>query len=418
MRLLMLGNNNCSEEMLDYAKSQGIYTIATDFLMPETSRTKLKADEYWMVDTSDIDTLEQKCRKHSIDAVICGISEFNQDMVIELTKRLNLPCYCTEEAWSYSRDKDKLKKLCREIGISVPEEYFLSEDPSEEELADLKYPVVVKPVDMCSNRGVSFCNNSKEVTEAVHFIRSISANTKILVEKKLQGKEFMALYVLAEGKAALLNVYVSYHQSEEPAFCYSVNTTAHQNFDQYIEEIDEKAKELMGKMGCTDGICWLELILNEDKHFYVLEAGYRLPGDMIFLPLKKVYGFDSVKWMVDFACGKKHSAKKLPEIYEKKHKNHAVSYMMWTNRSGQIAEVAGLEKIEKLPCKLVAKSAEIGDKIEAYRPLYTIVFDSEDEDKICELIEEINENVHVKNTEGEDMLIYFTDFSILKNRNK
>lgn len=81
MRLLMLGNNNCSEEMLDYAKSQGIYTIATDFLMPETSRTKLKADEYWMVDTSDIDTLEQKCRKHSIDAVICGISEFNQDMV-------------------------------------------------------------------------------------------------------------------------------------------------------------------------------------------------------------------------------------------------------------------------------------------------------------------------------------------------
>ena len=111
MRLLMLGNNNCSEEMLDYAKSQGIYTIATDFLMPETSRTKLKADEYWMVDTSDIDTLEQKCRKHSIDAVICGISEFNQDMVIELTKRLNLPCYCTEEAWSYSRDKDKLKKL-------------------------------------------------------------------------------------------------------------------------------------------------------------------------------------------------------------------------------------------------------------------------------------------------------------------
>ena len=67
---------------------------------------------------------------------------------------------------------------------------------------------------------------------------------------------------------------------------------------------------------------------------------------------------------------------------------------------------------------MVAKSAEIGDKIEAYRPLYTIVFESEDEDKICELIEEINENVHVKNTEGEDMLIYFTDFSILKNRNK
>lgn len=32
--------------MVEYAKSQGIYTIVTDYLQPEESRAKLLADEY------------------------------------------------------------------------------------------------------------------------------------------------------------------------------------------------------------------------------------------------------------------------------------------------------------------------------------------------------------------------------------
>lgn len=75
MKLLMLGSNNCSMEMLEYAREKGIYTIVTDSFLPEHSVAKLYADEYWMIDTADTDYLEQKCREHSIDAIVCGISE-------------------------------------------------------------------------------------------------------------------------------------------------------------------------------------------------------------------------------------------------------------------------------------------------------------------------------------------------------
>ena len=413
MKLLMLGTSNGSVEMLQYAKSQGIYTIVTDGFSPEYSLAKSMADEYWMIDTGAIDELEDACRKNSVNSVICGISEFNQDQVIKLTERLGLPCYCTASAWSYGRDKKKFKNLCRSLGIRVPCEFSVQELLKKDgDFSDV-YPVVVKPVDMCSNRGVSFCNNREEVIQAVCNIRSDSEKSEIIAEKKLVGEEFLALYALAEGKSSLLTLYACYHQPGQPSYCYSVNTTAHNKTSAYLAEFNDKAMELLERAGCTDGVGWIELMLNEDGHFYAIEMGYRLPGDMIFLPLKNTSGFDVISWLVDCSCGKKHLAGELPVPYDGKQERYATAYLLWTKQEGTIAEISGLEKLAGLPCQLVAKSARTGDKIDRFRPLYTIVFDTGNTEEIYRMLEKINECIRVKNTKGEEMLIYFTDYNVV-----
>ena len=98
-KLLMLGTGQGSREILRYAKSQGMHTIVTDYLDPNHSLAKKDADEYWMINTGDLDVLELKCREENVTAVVCGISEFNLEMTMELCKRLGFPCYCTPEAW-------------------------------------------------------------------------------------------------------------------------------------------------------------------------------------------------------------------------------------------------------------------------------------------------------------------------------
>lgn len=60
--LLMLGTSKGSKEMLLEAKNRGYYTIVTDYLEPNESRGKLISDEYWMISTSDFDTLENCTR--------------------------------------------------------------------------------------------------------------------------------------------------------------------------------------------------------------------------------------------------------------------------------------------------------------------------------------------------------------------
>ena len=75
-------------------------------------------------------------------------------------------------------------------------------------------------------------------------------------------------------------------------------------------------------------------MLDEDGHFYILEMGYRLDGDMMFVPFKDLRGFDTVAWLVDYALGKRSDPALLPPSQEKAFKRVATSYMLWTNEKG------------------------------------------------------------------------------------
>ena len=283
----MLGTSSISCEMVKYAKSQGIYTIVTDPREPDKSVAKLLADEYWMINTGDIDTLEQKCREEGVTAIICGISEFCLEVCMELCKRLGFPCYCTPEAWHYSRDKVDFKNLCKEIGAPVATDYYLTDALTDEEISKVVFPVVVKPVDMSGNRGVSYCHNKKELVAAWKYARSISKSDKMVVERMLHGEEWYSSYAFSNGEPRLLALNAMYAQPGEPKNCYTITTTVSNHVEQYIKEINPYILEVLKRVGCKEGYAWVQAMLDEDGHFYIIEMGYRLDGDMMFVPYKE-----------------------------------------------------------------------------------------------------------------------------------
>ena len=142
-KLLILNSNISSKEIIEYAKSQGIYTIAADRRDVHKFSAKQWADEAWKIDLLDLDALEEKCREAKVDGVICGVSEFTLDIALELSGRLKTPFYCTKESMVYSRDKDVFKKAWGALGVPLPEDYYLSPELTDEELEKVKYPVAM-----------------------------------------------------------------------------------------------------------------------------------------------------------------------------------------------------------------------------------------------------------------------------------
>lgn len=415
-KMLMLGTSYGSIEMIRYAKAKGAYTIVTDYLEPEKSIAKLEADEYWMINTAELDLLEEKCRTQHVNAVICGISEFNLEMCMKLCQRLGLPCYCNEEAWSYSRDKEKFKKLCKDLAVPVAADYFLSDALTSEELEKVVYPVVVKPVDMSGNRGISFCYNDQELVKAYHYAKSVSKSDKIIVEKMLHGKEWYAYYAMAEGKVSLVALNAMHSQPGEPRNCYSITTTVSDNVERYVTEINPYVVKVLQKIGCREGVGWVQFMLDEDGKFYILEMGYRLDGDMMFIPHRKVCDFDSVSWLVDYAFGKKNKPEELPQNQAHAFVKCGVGYMLWTNKDGTIADIQGFDEVASWPeIQLVESLAQVGDCITLYRSLGNIMFTADNCDQMCRIIEKINQTVHILNTEGEDVVIHYDNFSYLKD---
>lgn len=410
----MLGTSYASIDMIEYAKSLGCYTIVTDYLEPDKSIAKKISDEYWMINTADLDTLEKKCREEGVDAVICGISEFNLEMTMELCRRLGFPCYCTPEAWHFSKDKADFKAVCKQIGAPVPEDFEISDKLSDEELDKIKYPVMVKPVDMSGNRGISYCYDKKDVIEAYKYARSVSKNEKIIVERMLHGEEWWAGYALADGEISLMSLNGMYAQPGEPKNCYTLTTTVSDNVEKFIEEINPKIIEVLKAVGCKEGFAWVQVMLDEDGHFYIIEMGYRLTGEMIFVPLTSLIGFDTIAWLVDYASGKKHTPDMLPAPQTKAFRRCTCAMELWTNRAGIISEIIGWDELAKHPGIKVETLNSIGSKLEKYRPFGNVMFTCDTIDELCDTIDLVNKKVKILDPDGVDMIIKYTDFDYLK----
>ncbi len=411
-KLLLMGKAQANVEIIQYAKSIGVFTIVTATEDEESCISKKIADEQWSISTGDLDALEAKCREEKIDAVFCGISEFNIDRLIELGERLGLPVYCDKEAWSFSRDKMKFRELCEKTGVPMAKFYKVTEDFLPEDLRSVEYPVVVKPVDRNGNRGISFCDNEEELKAGYRFALSMSPSKKVVVERRLIGREYGAFYVIADGKSSLLSFEAMCSQPGFPSNCYSFETTASKEVEHYVGEMDEKIKRLLHDVGCRDGVAWFEMILDKDNHFYVLEMGHRMNGEMMFKSFPVTYNFDVIKWMTDIALGAKHKEEDLPASLKRKAEMTSNVYAVWTKNSGVIGKIDGIRTLTERENMYYSFAAREGDEVGQYRHIGTVIFNSRSEEETIRTIEAINKELVVNDINGNDLVIRFNDYSV------
>ena len=415
-KLLMLGSSKAGKELIEIARNAGWYTIVTDNLSPEISIVKKFADEFWMISTSDFDVLEEKCKQENINAVISGISTFNIHATMELAKRLNLPCYCTPESWSYTIDKRAFKDICKSCNVPVSKDYYISENQSKDELDKIEYPVVVKAIDQSANRGMSYCNNSEEVLNACDFARSVSNSKTVIIEHMLKGREYAARYALAEGESSLVNFGAMLAQPGYPSNVYSFTTTSTNYFEKYKKEFDPYFKNALKKMQCNEGYAWVELMEDTDKSLNALEMGYRMAGDMLELQMAKANQFNAHKWLFEVAIGVKHTKEMLPADLKALPERIVNSYILWSKKGGLLTRIEGVDKIKELipSVNVEERSVSIGKEVSKFQYLLVITFDNGSYEEMLRDIQIINDNVSIYDENNENICIYYTDFKTLK----
>lgn len=414
-RLLILGTSNGCCELVREAKSMGIYTIVTDNLPPKYSEAKMIANEYWMIDLKDIDELERKCREYNISGIVAGASDFTVGCALELTERLELPFYCDKSTWHFSIDKADFKKICKECGAPVANDYFLSKEPTRDELNQINYPVVVKPVDQGGNKGVSFCYNEKELLAAIEEVRSVSNNPKIVIEKMLQGREWYGSYACRNGEVKFLQLDAMYHEFGYPTNCYTITTNITKYEKQFLKEINPKIEEVLHRIGCKDGFVWVQVMLDSDEKFYVVEMGYRFDGDMMFATIKDMNGYNILRAIIEKSCSLPYSQ---PFVIQKSLMC-GCGHMLWTCKSGVITRIVGIDALAKdYPKVDISIRRTIGQSFGMFSSLGTLVYVAKNGEELCEIIKYINDNVHIYDEDGNDVIIKYTDFDFLLNEYK
>lgn len=253
------------------------------------------------------------------------------------------------------------------------------------------------------------------MVKAYEYARSVSKSDKIIVEKMLNGKEWYSYYALADGEIRLLALNGMYAQPGELKNLYSLTTTVSDNVKRFVEEINPKIEQMLKKIGCREGIAWVQEMLDDDDNFYIIEMGYRLPGDMTFIQYEKLLDFNTVAWMVDYALGKKHTPAELPADQRMAFVGCGCSYNIWVSKESTLKALTGLDKILKIPGVTYHSSTRIGDRLREHGHVGTFVFVTENCDKMCEIIEKINSYIRVIGEDDTDLMIRYTNFDYIKD---
>ncbi len=397
-KILIIGDNVHSKELIEESRRRGIYTILTDNNPVSDSPDKELADEYWDISVTDIDALAQKAGEEKIDGVTCGGSELCSHSVHDLCKRLGLPFWGSEKAYNDTVDKRKFKSLCKECGLPVAKEFKLDINLLREDLDNVEYPVMVKPADGSSSIGLHVCHDEKELVAGYKNAYDNSESKEVIVEKYISGWEMQVIYLFYDGKPYLLLAGDTYgFKNDNNMIVFAVGPSRF--MDRFEKEWKEPLEKAFKYMEFKNGVAAFQMVIDDDGDAAVMEVNYRLPGarfnkeDMI------------IKNMIDSAMGERTMTE---EDLEYKVQLASADYALWL-KPGTIASIEGVEEIKsRLKIMYMIPAKKVGDVVSEdggmRRIAMHILFFFDDEKELVRAIDTINETIKINDTNGNDMV--------------
>lgn len=428
-KLLILAGAEVHCKVVRAAKELGAYTIVTDYLTIENSPAKQIADEYWMLNITDVDAIVEKCKEVHINGVIAYCIDPAQIPYQQICERLSLPCYGNKEQFAILTNKKLFKDFCRSHNVDVIQEYSIADVQSD----NVIYPVLIKPVESRGSRGQSICHSKDEVQDAIEFARNESGNGEILIERYMKdGCQDMCLsYTVINGIPYLYRIGDRYLGTVEDGLQRQAVCSIHPStyVNEYMEVVHPIVCDFIKALGIRFGGVFLQGIWENGK-IYMYDPGLRFPGSDFDEAILKAVGFDNMKSSIAFALtgdittqiGNPQGAFLL---------NGGVGFVLSVSaRPGKIMEFRGIEELAQHPYVLkVSKRHKIGDIITRtgdikQRVVEFIVYMPEGENA-TDFIEYIYDKLEILDENGNNMVtskVIFPEtsryFSVKHSRNR
>lgn len=413
-KILILGGKPIgSMEMVNEAHRHGDYVIVTDYLPKAESPAKQIADECWNISTADVDVLEKKCRDNHIDGILTAVHEFNINRMLDLCARLNLPSYCKRNTWIYCDDKSEFKQLCVKYGVPVAQKYDV-QIVETDEINNIVYPVVTKPIDGSGSRGFSICNNAEELRKGYKHALDFSPGKRVLIEEYIPYDAVIIHYTMNNGHCLFSGISDKYSCvfPSTGASVMGLQLFPSKGINQYLETLDERVRMMFEQAGFTNGPIWIEAFYDGKARFVFNEMGYRFGGSMTNYPVQYFYGINQMEQLYNVTMGNECSV----TANEKKGiKNYCI--LPVHIHAGKIASVEGLITIRnREDVYAVVEVHFLGDTIQEWgsaQQVYCylhILYD--DVEGLKKSVREILSILKVKNNKKEQML--YTLFNVEK----
>ena len=310
MKALVLAGGYPQIALIQELKNRGIETVLADWY--ETPVAREYADVFYQVSTLDVEGITQVALKEKVDFLITACTDQALLTVAKVSEELGLPCYIDHQTALNVTNKAYMKKVFAEHQVPTAQ-YIVMGQLDIAAISHMQYPVIVKPVDCNSSKGVKKVYNLDELKAAFSDAVNMSRTKTAIVEEFVTGDEISVDLYVENGVAKVLCVSNSEKIAADDKFVIFRAKYPVAASDAILEQIQDTAQRIVDAFGLKNCPMLLQL-LTDGKRIFVLEFSARTGGCVKYQLIKRVSGFDVISAVVDLTLGNKpHVEKKEPE---------------------------------------------------------------------------------------------------------
>lgn len=276
-KILILGSSHSEIPLIAAAKNLGYYVITSG--NQNDGLGCAYSDEYVDCDFSDKDAILKLAKEKSINAICSGCNDFALLTAAYVAEKLGLKGHDSYETSLTLHHKDKYRKFASENNIKTPKAIICeNEEGLIKALEILKYPIIIKPVDLTGGKGIARCDNLNQALKAFQDAMKITREKHIIVEEFIEGSNhgFSAFiqdqkvtFSFADNEQYFINKYLvsgAYTPADIP--------------QSAIKKLYEYCNKIAKSLSLVDGILHIQFILDKNQEPVIIEICRRAPGDL------------------------------------------------------------------------------------------------------------------------------------------
>lgn len=299
-KILITGGSHAEVPLIEEAHKENYYVITTGSNTEGMGHAL--ADKYVYGDFSDKEFVYELARKEGVDAIISGCNDFAYLSTAYACEKLGMKGHDTEETAKIIHHKNSFRKLCASLEIRTP---AIVECSSLEEVktacTGIRFPVIVKPVDLTGGKGVQYCETEEEVLVAYNAASSVSRQNVVLIEEYIFGENHGGMFFIKNQR-----VQVAFFDDEH----YYLNkylvagTCSPSSVPQYIiYQLIRDIERIAVSLKLVDGLFHTQFILEKDGGAVIIDPCRRCPGDLYVKFAEYTTGCNIAKYIFDAERG-------------------------------------------------------------------------------------------------------------------
>lgn len=263
--------------------------------------------------------------------------------------------------------KSLRSKVFEDHGIPAPKYRFCERyEDLVKKVEEVGLPVVLKPVDLSSSKGVVLVGEMSKLEESYSHCTSLSKSKGVVINEYVQGIEYSTEGLMIGSRYHLTGISerVFNYGKYKPLFVETGDIMPTLLSDDEIKRFADITEGAALALGITDGVTKGDLIYTDEKEVKVFEIAPRLGGPRFgteMIPLSN--GTNILRAAIQQALGEDIDLEYLKPKFNRGMVNRSIF-----PKPGRINNVSGIDEVRNLPgyydfkwCK--ARPLAIGDTV-------------------------------------------------------